>query len=73
MSDRFKIDYGFGGRRVRMSVEIQLDREVDGRWIGEIPTLAGVLAYGATRDEAVTNVKALARRVVIDRLERGEA
>ena len=35
--------------------------------------LPGVLAYGATRDEAIAHVQALALRVVADRLERDEA
>ena len=34
--------------------------------------LFGVLAYGATRDEAVSKVQALALRVVADRLDHGE-
>ena len=52
---------------------IELEREDDGRWIGEVPALPGVLAYGATRDEAVARVQALALRVVAERLEHGEA
>jgi hypothetical protein len=39
---------------------IEIEREVDGRWIAEIPALPGALAYGATRDEAIARVKALA-------------
>ena len=35
-----------------MEFEIVFDREEDGRWIAEIETLPGVLAYGATRTEA---------------------
>jgi hypothetical protein len=31
-----------------------------------------VLAYGATRDEAISKVQALALRVVADRLDHGE-
>jgi predicted RNase H-like HicB family nuclease len=52
---------------------IELERETDGRWIAEIPALPGVLAYGASREEAVARVKALALRVLAERLERGEA
>lgn len=51
---------------------VDVEREEDGRWIGEIPELPGCLAYGATRDEAVTRAKALAFRVLADRLEHGE-
>ena len=34
----------------------------DGRWIAEIPALSGVLAYGATREEAIARAKALVLR-----------
>lgn len=51
---------------------VELEREDDGRWIAEIQALPGVLVYGATADEAVTRVKALALRVLADRLEHGE-
>lgn len=56
-----------------MHYSIELDREVDGRWIAEIPALPGVMAYGATHEEALSRVMALAFRVLADRLERGEA
>ena len=56
-----------------MTVTLELEQEADGRWIAEVPELPGVLAYGATREEAVAKVKALALRVVADRLENGEA
>ncbi len=53
-------------------MRIEIDQEEDGRWIGEIPELPGVMAYGQTRAEAVAKVKALALRVMADRLEHGE-
>lgn len=56
-----------------VSFSIELDREGDGRWIAEIPDLSGVLCYGATRDEAVARVQALALRVLAERLEHAEA
>jgi predicted RNase H-like HicB family nuclease len=49
--------------------EIVFDREEDGRWIAEIDSLPGVLAYGATKMEAQSKVEALALRVVADRIE----
>jgi predicted RNase H-like HicB family nuclease len=52
-----------------MDFEIVFDREEDGRWIAEIESLPGVLAYGATRNEAQSKVEALALRVVADRIE----
>ena len=51
---------------------IEIERETDGRWIAEIPALPGVLAYGATREAAVAGAKALALRVLAERLEHGE-
>ena len=56
-----------------MKLKVELEQEQDGRWIGEVPDLPGVLAYGATPDEARSRVQALALRVVADRLEHGEA
>ena len=53
-------------------MQIELELEEDGRWIAEIVDLPGVMAYGATRDEAVRKVEALALRVIADRLEHGE-
>jgi predicted RNase H-like HicB family nuclease len=56
-----------------VKLKVELEQEQDGRWIGEVPDLPGVLAYGATLDEARSKVQALALRVVADRLEHGEA
>ena len=56
-----------------MKLLIELDREEDGRWIAEVPELAGVLAYGQTREDALAPVQALALRVIAERLEHGEA
>jgi len=52
---------------------IEVERESDGRWLAEVVELPGVLAYGATDDEAIARVQALALRVVADRLENDEA
>lgn len=56
-----------------VTLKVQIEQEEDGRWIAEITELPGVLAYGATSDEARAKVQALALRVVADRLEHGEA
>jgi len=55
-----------------MTLDIEIEREEDGRWIAEVPELPGVVAYGATEAEARARVQALALRVVADRLEHGE-
>ena len=51
---------------------VEIELEADGRWIGEIPSLPGVMAYGATRDEAQRRAVALAFHVIGDRIEHGE-
>jgi predicted RNase H-like HicB family nuclease len=52
---------------------IEIEQEVDGRWIAEVPELPGVLVYGQTRQEAVERIQALSLRVLADRLDHGEA
>ena len=54
-------------------MQIELEREADGRWLTEISDLPGVMAYGQTQEEALAKVKALALRIMADRLEHGEA
>ena len=53
-------------------MKIEIEREDDGRWIAEIPDLPGVMAYGDSRNEAISKAEALALRVLADRLEHGE-
>jgi predicted RNase H-like HicB family nuclease len=53
-------------------VNIEVEREDDQRWIAEVPELPGVMVYGHSREEAISKVKALALRVLADRLENGE-
>lgn len=53
-------------------MRVEIDREDDGRWIGAVPALPGVLAYGATREEARARVEALALRVIADKMDHGE-
>jgi len=55
-----------------MQFTVETEQEDDGRWIGEVTELRGVLAYGQTRDEAIARTQALALRVLADRLEHGE-
>lgn len=51
---------------------LELEQEVDGCWLAEVTELPGVMAYGATDREALDKAKALALRVLADRLEHGE-
>jgi len=56
-----------------MVLTVEVEQEDDGRWIAEVIELPGVLAYGPSAQEAIAKAKALALRVVADRLEHGEA
>ncbi len=55
-----------------MKLTLEIEREVDGRWIADVTDLPGVMAYGKTRARAVAAVEALALRVIADRIENGE-
>ena len=55
-----------------MKVSIELDREDDGRWIAEALELPGVMTYGLTREEAISNTERLAIEVIADRVSHGE-
>ena len=52
-----------------MEFRVELEKEVDGRWLAEVVDLPGVMAYGKTRDEAFSKVQALALHVLAERLE----
>jgi predicted RNase H-like HicB family nuclease len=53
-----------------MNFAIEFEQEDDGRWIAEIPSLPGVMAYGTTKPDAESKVEAMALRVIADRIER---
>ncbi len=53
-------------------MNIEIEREEDGRWIAEVPDLYGVMVYGQSQEEAISRVEALALRVMADQLEHGE-
>jgi predicted RNase H-like HicB family nuclease len=55
-----------------VKLSIELDREEDGRWIAEVLELPGVMTYGATREDAISNSERLAIDVVADRIQHGE-
>ena len=55
-----------------MNLKIEVEREAGGRWIAEVMELPGCLAYGKTQADALARAKALAVRVLADRLEHGE-
>jgi predicted RNase H-like HicB family nuclease len=51
---------------------VQVEQEIDGRWIAQVPELPGVMVYGQSREEAVRKAQALSLRVLAERLEHGE-
>ena len=53
-------------------LQIEIEREADGRWIAEIPAFPGVMAYGHDQSEALRRAEALALHVVAERMEHGE-
>ena len=55
-----------------MEFEIFFDREEDGRWIAEAREIPGVMCYGQTRDEAISNTERLAIEVIADRIAYGD-
>lgn len=51
---------------------VEVEKEMDGRWIAEVTELPGVLAYGKSREEAIRRAQALSLHVLAERLEYGE-
>ena len=55
-----------------MSFTLECEREVDGRWIAEIPELPVVLSYGDPAADAMSRAEILAISVIVDRSENSE-
>ena len=56
-----------------MQFQLECEREDDGRWLAESAAISGVLAYGASANEAMSKTGVLALRVLAKQLELGEA
>jgi hypothetical protein len=54
-----------------MKLIIELDREVDGRWIAEVPEL-NVLLYEDSKQDAIQRARAAAQEILLDRIAQGE-
>jgi len=54
-----------------MKLTIELDREVDGRWIADISEL-NILLYGDTKQDAMLKAESTAREIVVDRIAHRE-
>lgn len=53
-------------------MRVEVEQEQDGRWIAEIASIPGAMAYGATKAEAIAKVEALVLRILADKVEHGE-
>ena len=51
---------------------IEIEQEVDGRWIADVVEIPGAMAYGPTQEHAIAKAQAIALRVLAERLEHGE-
>ena len=54
-----------------MKFVVSLERDEDGVWVAECPSIPGCVSQGSTRDEAVANVRAAIRDCLEVRAERG--
>ncbi len=54
-----------------MKLTIELDRELDGRWIAEVPE-RNVLLYGDSKQDAIQRAQSAAREIVLDRIAHAE-
>ncbi len=55
-----------------MKYTVETEQEVDGRWIAEVPEIAGAMCYGPTREKAIAHAEALALRAIAERIENDE-
>ena len=53
-------------------MKIEVEQETDGSWIAEVLDLNGVMAYGESKEIAISKAEALALRVIADRIDHGE-
>ena len=56
-----------------LTFTIETEQETDGRWIAEVMEIPGSLVYGATVQDAIAKVQALALRVHASGIEHGES
>ena len=53
-------------------IRVEVELEEDGRFLASAPDLPGVMAYAASKEEAVRKVKSIALQVLADMIENGE-
>ncbi len=57
------------GATLNLSYRVEIEREVDGRFLAEVIELPGVMAYGRSAENALAYVQALALRVIAEQLD----
>ncbi len=55
-----------------MNLTFENEQEDDGRWLAEVPEIVGVMAYGATKLEAMAGAEPLAFEALAEQLKHGE-
>jgi predicted RNase H-like HicB family nuclease len=53
-------------------LQIEIEREEDGRFLASVPDLPGAMAYGDTHESALRKAKAIALQVLAEMMENGE-
>jgi predicted RNase H-like HicB family nuclease len=54
-----------------MKFSVTIDRDEDGVWIAECPSIPGCVSQGTTKDEAVENIKEAIQLCLDVRAEKG--
>jgi predicted RNase H-like HicB family nuclease len=54
-----------------MKLIVSLDRDEDGIWIAECPSIPGCVSQGSTREEALANIKEAIHLCIEVRAEQG--
>lgn len=54
-----------------MRFQVTIDRDEDGAWVVECPSIPGCVSQGATKDEALANIEEAIAACLEVRAERG--
>jgi predicted RNase H-like HicB family nuclease len=53
-------------------LQVDIEREEDGRFLASVPELPGVMAYGDSEESALRKAKTVALQVLADMIESGD-
>ena len=59
------------GYTLRMKLSVTIDRDEDGIWVAECPSIPGCVSQGKTKSEALKNIKEAITLCLEVRAERG--